>query len=1023
MNRERKTCVLNILRALTAIGLTLVVGCESNDHLDPPDSRTDLPAELPVGTLLDDAVVADFGTSMYADGEATVISEITVALTAGRSVVFETASTSAGGLPVMHLFDPSVVGDVAVSERIDAGQEARLTFTPAATKSFTLSVRAQGNATAGTCNLRMDGEPWQRGIEFGGWHFGMESLREIEQLQTVRLPNGAGSPHLLFVLDATGARAERRARGGGIAGAAELIGSPPIGYRTIVLGVPQNTAPGRVRFIRNDVAMANHDLDGDGLGSELEAALGTCSTLSGFATGPDGNAFDCSLAADARDTDGDGIRDGWEVLGRKYALERVVLAAALVPGAPVLATHDDQALPLWGANPRHKDLFMEVDFMRRCKTENDANATDNMSPQAARHFAAVYGDEFTADPLARSTHAMVLNNPDGEPGISVHLDIGVAPLTPADATIYGNWGGFNPVDAVVNTDAWGCFVDGAYWKGAPPHEAWKTQMSPARIGIFRYTPGYPDGGGQCGNGFACAFNFNDYTNGAHEMGHTMGLGHSGPYGITAPIDPNCKPNYPSIMNYAYLGNLNVGFSDGSEESAPTLNNAALREFQGVSPGATFFLQQLEQTFGYFVDHENGHVDWNRDGVIAPPGQTVRAYANFKRGGGGCEWTRYNRTRVGDAVSAQSPAMDRLGNRLYVFYSVLGLVQYTHSTSAWDCPEPGVDGCDGATFVDGEWANMESWGGVDVLRVGLFDPHLLIVSIDHDGNLWDARLRVSPEGEETLTQATVIAGASPADGEPSLARTSSCEAFLAYRGADANLRVNRTYCDNRWRWEGEQLALSADGAPIPIHADASPAIARAVLPHRPGEPGLYGAFTAPDGRLDIWWRDPATGRWTKTDVLESRPGPIEGRPAMAWVASQSNADTPGRFYLMYVRKSSTDPRMIRMMMSYARVTTTPEGDISIVEKVGLDSPFDNVWLSAWGIDLLFERGVDTNLRYVDARWHPAGDEHFELWLRPKADGIHDFEMKNYDDWEVLGANLCPRVVNPGGNILNAIRCHE
>jgi hypothetical protein len=90
----------------------------------------------------------------------------------------------------------------------------------------------------------------------------------------------------------------------------------------------------------------------DGLGYELESALGTCATRTSTAPG-----VSCAAIADPRDTDGDGISDGLE-------------AAVGIGG-------DDLPLPLWGADPRHKDLFVEVDFMRRTKAENDAETTLN----------------------------------------------------------------------------------------------------------------------------------------------------------------------------------------------------------------------------------------------------------------------------------------------------------------------------------------------------------------------------------------------------------------------------------------------------------------------------------------------------------------------------------------------------------------------------------------------------------------------------------------------------------------------
>jgi hypothetical protein len=69
----------------------------------------------------------------------------------------------------------------------------------------------------------------------------------------------------------------------------------------------------------------------------------------------------------------------------------------------------------------------------------------------------------------------------------------------------------------------------------------------------------------------------------HEMGHTLNLGHGG--AINNNI--NCKPNYPSVMNYAYQipgtyvpGSLN--YSPGG--IALVLNEAALSESAGIGAG-------------------------------------------------------------------------------------------------------------------------------------------------------------------------------------------------------------------------------------------------------------------------------------------------------------------------------------------------------------------------------------------------------------------------------------------------------
>lgn len=149
--------------------------------------------------------------------------------------------------------------------------------------------------------------------------------------------------------------------------------------------------------------------------------------------------------------------------------------------------------------------------------------------------------------------------------------------------------------------------------------------------------------------------------------------------------------------------------------------------------------------------------------------------------------------------------------------------------------------------------------------------------------------------------------------------------------------------------------------------------------------------------------------------------------MAWVPSQANAGFPGRFYLMFINhdvSSSEDKnRMVKMMMSYVKVTKTGAGEIQKVEKVGLLSPFDNTWLYGFGIDLLFEPGIDSNLRAVFARASDNAEVSKTLWFRPKADGINDFTYINYNDWEVLRIGLCRYVVNPGGLVANPIKCPD
>ncbi|MSU34361.1 MAG: hypothetical protein EXS36_04495 [Pedosphaera sp.] len=917
-----------------------------------------------------------------------VISDYTLDLPANRLVTFRTTDLSPGSDPVMHLLDVNGY-EVAVDDNSGPGSAAWLTYTPSTSGNYRVVVRARSNTTAGSCNLTKDGTVWQTGVAFAGSQVSLPQLRANETLETVKVPNGAQGTHLLFVLKSDGVGIELRGYGNGTTGAAALALAGTLGNRTAVVGVNRWAVPGAARFIRNDVGLAGHDPDHDGLGHELEIQLGTCDSLTGFATGPDGVPFNCRLATDPRDTDGDGISDGWEVLGRRDMWPH-------------------QALPLWGANPRHKDLFVEFDFMQRSPGEAEVK----MTAANARKFAAYYGDQIgTASPFRQAYRAAVLRNPDGKPGIRAHLDIGVVPTDPADATIFGDWGGHNVIPPVTNAEG--------DWGGVDYHDVWRTHLSPARRGIFRHSPAPASGGGSnTENYFSFSAGLNEPWVLAHESGHANGLGHSGPSGITGVADPNCKPNYQSLMNYAYQSAPDqIGFSDGLDTGV--LNNTALTEWEAVPPSNTSYLELLQKEFLYYVDETSGHVDWNRDGVFAPAGTTVRAYANYRPGGGGCEWTRYNAVEIG-GTSGKSPAIARLGNRTYVFWASNDSVWYTWSTSSFNCPVPDITPC-GTVSGRGRLA-LDATQGLDAIPIGSgSQSRILLVGTSATGVLRDVRLSLLNAGFITLESWTipaVIASGAAASGEPSLVRLDASSAHLAFKGTDGKLRMNRTGIWNSWGWEGDAVQVSSTGVEVTLAANASPTIARAYLPYKPGIPALYGAFaSAVDGRLDIWWWNNGTGRWEKTAVLERRPGPIRARPAMAWVPTHHSSEFPGRFYLLYVADGSW---MMQWMMSYVKVIRNADGSVTKAEKVGLEGPFDNVWAVAAGVDLLYEEGVDTNLRAVTTGM-PTDTGLGAVWMRPKADGIQDFNLLNYNDWQVLRVGICQQLVNPGGTVSNPIKC--
>jgi hypothetical protein len=841
--------------------------------------------------------------------------------------------------------------------------------------NYVIIVRAKNNSVAGTCDLYRDGALLRQGVMFAGWIVTFHALRSMEDIETVRMPNGPPEAHRLYLLRPDRVGMFKRIASGGAAGGTRYTVPSPASTLTVVAGALNSATPGPARIVRNDAALTRHDPDGDGLGSELESQLGTCSRPTGTVKG-----FNCSLATDARDTDGDGISDAWEVLGRRDV-------------------QPHQPLPLWGADPRHKDLFMEVDFMLRRTGE----LAQRMQPNQARQFARFFQDEIgTLTPEQRTAHAASLRNPDGQPGIRVHLDTGVPPATPADATLYGDWGGYTAVPPVQ---------DGV---GADYTQAWKTHMTLARRGIFRYMFPNASGAGQVGPGYACTSGLDHIPTLAHECGHALGLwSHSlEPHGSP---DTNCKPNHPSVIDYAY-GDGSVGFADGTGR-AP-LNNAFLTEWQAVPASSTQYLADLRDRFGYYVDLANGHVDWDRSGSFEAAGRHVRAYANFHPGGS-CEYTRYNQVQVEGAQSDRAPAVARLGNRIYAFWvdQASRRVRYRFSTSAWNCSTPGppCGSWDGGGIAT--TSEMGEIAGIDAARLG---NRLVLISLAKAGGpltkfsvLWQRELTVSAAGVESWTAPQNL-GTTTAAGEPALDSDSS-RLLLVYKLADGRLKYRMRGLDQPW--SEEQAVTTSGGVELATWAHASPGIGQATLRWPPGpgatyRSGFYGAFADASGVLGLWYFDLPNGRWEDTHLISTSPA-VEGRPALGWtphayccnsVGGWIVGGLPGKFYLIYTIHGTDYPRRTRMMISYTSVS--PGGNIQLMlPRVGLDSDYDNVWWTADGIDLLPDY-INSGSFFVLATLAA----YKQVWLRPRSDGLLNYEYNNKDDWAILRKGLCYYLVN-------------
>jgi hypothetical protein len=428
-----------------------------------------------------------------------------------------------------------------------------------------------------------------------GWYSGDELDLIVPSPERARSFTGlppARSP-TVFLLGTELTGMEGFARGNGMGGGARMSGMP--GRSQAMAVVASGVADGAVELYVNDVRNAAFG-DGDGLGAELEGDIGT--------------------DPDNRDTDGDGLWDGFEVLG--------IRGAGLYP---------DQALPTWGADPRHKDVFVETDYFdfcsgesttciengycrnqvlgckeilgaMRCACTNDDDCWSSGGERAhvqrcrlidgSMGYCVACGGPMDHDgAVAANTIAAkcsggsgYLHNPDGRKGFSLHFDNGQDDTDPSGnlmSTIHGAWGG---VDAVPPAQPpiypWSNYEWGYYHR-----------MNPIRHGIFRYAVGYPGGGGQGAIGGPYAY-FNSFANPGHlyihELGHNFGLDH---YGATEPgSNHNFKPHYISLMNYRYEYNSpdartnnpwawgNLRFSEGERRYVLDSQGRRIKDAQG-----------------------------------------------------------------------------------------------------------------------------------------------------------------------------------------------------------------------------------------------------------------------------------------------------------------------------------------------------------------------------------------------------------------------------------------------------------
>ncbi|WP_156896310.1 hypothetical protein [Aestuariibacter salexigens] len=279
-----------------------------------------------------------------------------------------------------------------------------------------------------------------------------------------------------------------------------------------------------------------------------------------------------------KDTDGDALEDGWEILG-----------------------HPNGTL-LIDADPRRKDIYVEMDFMSR------ASAANGLGPSA--YVLSKIEDVFDNAPVS---------NPDGSTGITIHLEIGNE--VPFDENLYPVESEFNAIKAVHFDPAKSPVYHYMVWANAFDNGSW----SGISFGIPASDFIVSLGRWENGNGGTDEHKIGTFI---HEIGHNLGLKHGGN------DHTNYKPNYVSVMNYSFqvvgIDSPTGKVFDYQRFDLPMIDEANLVEADGISSDSQW---SGYQTFYYCANTYTRKssplnvVDWDCDGN---PISTVRGDVNRDR---------------------------------------------------------------------------------------------------------------------------------------------------------------------------------------------------------------------------------------------------------------------------------------------------------------------------------------------------------------------------------------------------------
>lgn len=928
------------------------------------------------------------------------------------SVTISTDNLEPGCDTVLHLIEERTPGnDVEVAFNDDhGGLASRITHTLSAGKSYYVVAHAYSPDRACYGDLRVNGAVQDEHVFFGG---GSVDVLAGPQDEILVIPMKQYDDGILdTVLYAFGPNVGQEMLyddDHGIGRSAKVTVPAGVDVYHVVVGTysdSTDTDSDSVLVVVNDAA---NDMDGDGLGASLEGAVGTCDYSGQISECENGAARSCLPGSGGMysllDSDGDGIGDAHEVLGKDAPTSGYTNNGVLY-------------LPMWGAEPAQKDMFIEVDYF---ETSGGAgNPAIQMTATQATDIADVFDVPGTASSL---------QNPNGEDGIRVHLDTGRTPVS-GHSTVYGDWGGANQLNVTApGSDPYGVPVDPSdTTTGAP-------QMEDTRKSIFHYMQLTNPGAGACasiGSTISPCPPNRTHTC-IHEKGHNLSLQH---HGVNAAGPQNAKPHYQSVMNYAYTWDSPIEFSSGQ---LPTLDPEALVEDVGLYTNAPDVLGRIQagSQFNYTTappsDTGTGYtgIDWNRDGVISDASNPVRAavHITYSAEVDASRFYRYrdslafknlgfpNRNHPTHAdfqdlprpVLGTTPSMsrfedyfvigyvDRDENQLVLLYTADGFRIDKHKSKDWGK----------ALWEANYYGAVDPTVGPAIASV--FDDedreYLVVVHGSVRTDRWEVQVFDSILGHVV---ATGTLGTEPA-GHPVLSYDGDdlVAMWLEAPVSAASRPVMSTF-DATSRSFGAPVDQVDDGglwgtssAVTTVSAMASEPTGglRAVVAENLGShsPNLHYAWYEYTGN-DTWT---LIGRDMVRNATNGGYATVQSTPALtalAYADDPANLAGGGRWYSVFGQQDGGDPTS-----GIARVNMT-RGHGGADDNFLGHSYFDNWYIKA--------RGGSGFRMYSHAPGHGVEESPrmvmvFDnaLEFRPFADGIVDWLLEDVDDWAVMSQSLC------------------